>query len=131
MLPSARLREAPWCRRRWGNNFRGRRWEALRFYPSDILPSFSTNDAMDMNFLKDGLNEIKRKELKFHFLVLLAFNSTPFSLILIFKIQRVTELKKEYAHRHMFFLFPDTYKSMKQSNNLVFENYLQKQIEMR
>ena len=30
----------------------------------------------------------------------------------------------------MFFLFPDTYKSMKQSNNLVFENYLQKQIEM-
>ena len=28
---------------------------------------------MDMNFLKDGLNEIKTKELKFHFLVLLAF----------------------------------------------------------
>ena len=32
---------------------------------------------MDMNFLKDGLNEIKRKELKFHFLVLLALCS-PF-----------------------------------------------------
>ena len=25
---------------------------------------------MDMHFLKDGLDEIKRKELKFHFLVL-------------------------------------------------------------
>ena len=30
---------------------------------------------MDIHFLKDGLNEIKRKELKFHFLVLLVLCS--------------------------------------------------------
>lgn len=40
------------------------------------------------------------------------------------------ELRKGYVHIHVFSLFPSTYKNMKQSNKLLFENYLQKHIEM-